>query len=204
MSGKVALESANWDYATLGEGLKYAKAVAPKRKYDPARVAKEIAKMMEVEPTTWETEGTLFVIEINFAPQQSRFNEEEYKDDYQKALEISQTYGGAIVVIEGHADPLGVLRARKEGKSLTFVAQMEQAAKNLSLSRADAVRDSYLNFCQNAGIVIDDSQFTPVGRGVEAPKFNPPRTKEEWAANRRVVFRIKQVEAELDEFVPLD
>jgi outer membrane protein OmpA-like peptidoglycan-associated protein len=160
--------------------------------------------MMEVEPTTWETEGTLFVVEIYFEPNQPDFDETRYADDYRKALELSQTYGGAIVVIEGHSDPLGVLRARKQGKSLTFVSQMEQAAKNLSLSRANAVRDSYLNFCKNAGMVIDDSQFTPVGMGVKAPKFNPPRTKEEWAANRRVVFRIKQVEAELDEFVPLD
>ena len=30
-----------------------------------------------------------------------------------------------------------------------------------------------------------------------------PRTKEEWAANRRVRFVIKQVEAELTEFKPL-
>ena len=81
---------------------------------------------------------------------------------------------------------------------------MEQAAKNLSLSRANAVRASYLNFCTNAGMVIDDSQFTAVGMGVKSPKFNPPRTADEWAAIRRVVFRIKQVEAELDEFVPLD
>ena len=30
-----------------------------------------------------------------------------------------------------------------------------------------------------------------------------PKTKEEWAANRRVLFRIKQVEAELSDFSPL-
>ena len=50
---------------------------------------------------------------------------------------------------------------------------------------------------------IDQSQFIAIGRGVEAPKFSPPRTKEEWAANRRVRFVIKQVEAELTEFKPL-
>jgi outer membrane protein OmpA-like peptidoglycan-associated protein len=51
---------------------------------------------------------------------------------------------------------------------------------------------------------IDPSQFIAIGRGVEAPKFSPPRTKEEWAANRRVRFVIKQVESELTEFKPLD
>ena len=204
VSGKVALKSADWDYATLGKGLKYAKAVAPRRAFDPARVAKAVTERIEAEATTWETEGTLFVIEINFAPNQATFSEADYEDDYRKALEIAQTYGGAIVVVEGHSDPLGILKARRAGKSLTVVGQMEQAAKNLSLTRANAVRTSYLNFCKNAGMIVDDSQFATVGIGVKSPKFNPPRTADEWAANRRVVFRIKQVEAELDEFVPLD
>ena len=100
--------------------------------------------------------------------------------------------------------PLPILKARKAGKSLTVVTQMEQAARNLSLMRANAVRTSYLNFCTKNGMVVDDSQFAAVGIGVKSPKFNPPRTRDEWAANRRVVFRIKQIEAELDEFVPLD
>jgi len=77
MSGKVALKSANWDYAALGRGLKYAKAVAAKPKFDSARVAQQVAKMIEVEPTAWETEGTLFVIEIHFAPNQATFSEED-------------------------------------------------------------------------------------------------------------------------------
>jgi len=81
---------------------------------------------------------------------------------------------------------------------------MEQQAKNLSIQRAHAVRDSFLKYCQKQGVVIDESQFYPVGRGITSPKYNPPENKEQWAANRRVVFRIKQMESELDEFVPLD
>jgi outer membrane protein OmpA-like peptidoglycan-associated protein len=96
------------------------------------------------------------------------------------------------------------MKARQARKPGIEIAQMEQAAKNLSLNRANAVRDSYLAFCQSKGVNVDESQFVPVGVGVQSPKFNPPRTKEEWAANRRVVFRIKQVEAELSDFSPLE
>jgi outer membrane protein OmpA-like peptidoglycan-associated protein len=80
---------------------------------------------------------------------------------------------------------------------------MEQQAKNLSLSRARAVRGSFLQYCKKKGLTLDESQFVAVGMGIANPKFSPPRTKQEWAANRRVVFRIKQVEAELTEFKPL-
>ena len=80
---------------------------------------------------------------------------------------------------------------------------MEQAAKNLSLKRANTVKVSFLAYCKKHGFQIDESNFVATGRGIAAPKFNPPRTKEEWAANRRVVFTFKNVEAEADEFKPL-
>jgi outer membrane protein OmpA-like peptidoglycan-associated protein len=81
--------------------------------------------------------------------------------------------------------------------------QMRQVAKNLSLARANAVRGSFIQYAKDHSMNIDQSQFIAIGRGAEAPKYSPPRTKEEWAANRRVRFVIKQVEAELTEFKPL-
>ena len=118
-------------------------------------------------------------------------------------MEIAQTYGGSLIVIEGHSDPLGILKAKQGGEQAAVIRQMEQQAKNLSLSRSRAVRTSFLEYCKKQNLVIDEAQFVAVGLGVSTPKFSPPRTKEEWAANRRVVFRIKQVEAELTEFSPL-
>ncbi len=112
--------------------------------------------------------------------------------------------GGSLVIIEGHSDPLGILKARQKGESKVVVNQMVQQAKNLSLERSRAVRQSFLDYCKKRDFVLDETQFLPVGLGITTPKFNPPRTKEEWAANRRVVFRIKQIEAELDEFTPLN
>ncbi len=204
LSGTVALKSAKWDYDSLGSGLKRASVPSKtKPKFDPRKAQAKVEKDITVEPESWEAEGTLFMIEINFEPNQSVFSSEKYADDYMKAIEIAQTYGGALIVIEGHSDPLGILKARQEGKPTAEISEMEQAAKNLSLQRSQAVRKSFLEYAEKQGLRLDESQFVSVGMGISAPKYNPPRTKEEWAANRRVVFRIKQVEAEMTEFVPL-
>jgi outer membrane protein OmpA-like peptidoglycan-associated protein len=205
MKSKIPLRPPEWDYAALARGLKYAAKVAPaKPKFDPQKAQALVEKKISAEPATWESEGTLFKIEINFEPNQSNFSDTQYADDYQKAVQIAQTYGGSLIVVEGHSDPLGILRAKQKGKAVAEIAQMEQAAKNLSLQRAQEVRKSFLSFAEKNGLSLDKSQFIAVGMGISSPKFNPPKTKEEWAANRRVVFRIKQIEAEMNEFVPLD
>jgi ABC-type nitrate/sulfonate/bicarbonate transport system substrate-binding protein/outer membrane protein OmpA-like peptidoglycan-associated protein len=202
MTNRVSLPSAGWDYNQLATGLKNTRQTAAPR-FDPARAQQAVERQLSVEPGAWETEGTLFVIEIAFDPNQSVFAEDRYAKDYEKAVQITQTYGGALVVVEGHSDPLGILQAQQKGERAEVLDQMRQVAKNLSLARANAVRGSFIQYARDHGITIDTSQFVAIGRGVEAPKFSPPRTKEEWAANRRVRFVIKQVEAELTEFKPL-
>jgi len=199
---RVDLQSAGWDYNQLAAGLKNTRAIATPQ-FDPGRAQQAVEKQLAVEPGAWEIEGTLFVIEITFDPNQSVFVEDRYANDYQKALQIAQTYGGALVVVEGHSDPLGILQAQQKGERKEVLDQMRQVAKNLSLARANSVRSSFIQYSKDHNINVDQSQFIAIGRGVEAPKFNPPRTKEEWAANRRVRFVIKQVEAELSEFKPL-
>jgi ABC-type nitrate/sulfonate/bicarbonate transport system substrate-binding protein/outer membrane protein OmpA-like peptidoglycan-associated protein len=202
MTKRVNLQSAGWDYNQLAAGLKNTRAITTAR-FDPTRAQQAVEKQLAVEPGAWETEGTLFVIEIGFDPNQSAFAEDRYAKDYEKALQIAQTYGGALVIIEGHSDPLGILQAQQKGERTEALDQMRQVAKNLSLARANAVRTSFMQYSKEQNIQVDPSQFLAIGRGVEAPKFNPPRTKEEWAANRRVRFVIKQVESELTEFKPL-
>jgi len=201
---RVALSAANWDYATDFAGVGGAgSAVAPVPRFDAEKVAAKVEKEIAVEPSAWAEAGTLFQIEINFEPNQDEFPQTRYADDFKKALSVAQTYGGSLIVVEGHSDPLGILKARQNRESGAVVSQMEQQAKNLSLQRARAVRQSFLDYSQSKGVKVDESQFVAVGLGIATPKFNPPRTKEEWAANRRVLFRIKQVEAELSEFIPL-
>lgn len=201
MSNKIPLRSAEWDYSGMTVGLSQI-TVKPKpleQKFDTRKVQERIS----VESTSWAEEGTLFQVEINFGPNQSDFSEAQYADDFKKAVGIAQTYGGALIIIEGHSDPLGILQARQSGKPSVEISQMEQQAKNLSLQRAREVRASFLSYCKKQNLVLDESQFVAVGMGIANPKYNPPKTKEEWNANRRVVFRIKQVEAELSDFTPL-
>jgi outer membrane protein OmpA-like peptidoglycan-associated protein/ABC-type nitrate/sulfonate/bicarbonate transport system substrate-binding protein len=201
MRKKVTLRSANWNYSGMTQGLSKV-SVQPKPKKKRFNVRK-VEQKISVESTSWAEAGTLFQVEINFKPNQSEFSANQYANDFKKALDISQTYGGALIIVEGHSDPLGILRARQNKKPSVEISQMEQQAKNLSLSRSRAVRQSFLKYCTRQGIKLDESQFVAVGMGIKNPKFSPPRTKEEWNANRRVVFRIKQVEAELSEFTPL-
>jgi ABC-type nitrate/sulfonate/bicarbonate transport system substrate-binding protein/outer membrane protein OmpA-like peptidoglycan-associated protein len=195
ISAKTPIEAADWLGGTAATPI----PVDTKPLFD----TKKIEQKISVEPTSWAEEGTLFQVEITFAPNQSDFPIEQYAGDFKKALDISQTYGGALIMIEGHSDPLGILQAREKGRASIEIQQMEQQAKNLSLQRAQEVRKSFLSYCRKERITLDESQFVAVGLGISSPKFNPPRTKDEWAANRRVLFRIKQIEAELDEFKPL-
>lgn len=206
------LSNANWNYGALASGLKYASSSSTPitKKFDEQKVVKAVESKMQAESTSWEEEGTLFVVEINFDANQSDFSIDQYANDFAKALDIAETNSGALVIIEGHSDPLGILKAEKGlrdkepgHKSEAEIEQMKQRVKSLSLERSQNVRANFLSYCKSKGVNIDPSQFVAVGVGVKNPKYNPPRTKQEWEANRRVVFRIKQVEAELEEFSPL-
>jgi outer membrane protein OmpA-like peptidoglycan-associated protein len=74
--------------------------------------------------------------------------------------------------------------------------QIMVAAKNLSLQRADAVRQAIANFASAQGIVMDKSQMQPVGVGIVNPVVAKPTNADEAAVNRRVEFKIVKVSAE--------
>lgn len=152
----------------------------------------------------------LFSFEIYFKPNQNDFLPSLYQDSFDKAITMAATYGGAIITIEGHSDPLGYLRAKKEGHPELQLRRIKQAAKNLSLSRAAAVKAAILGYAKEKGIAIDPSQLAVVGYGIENPKTGmcgedpcAPKSEQEWLDNMRVQFRIIQVEAETSVFKPL-
>lgn len=211
MSSRVKLYSANWDYSQLSSGLKYASATAAaaavnlannEQKFDSKKVSASVEKKINAELSSWE-EGTLFTVEITFKANQSDFSVEEYAEDFREALNKAQTYGGSLITIEGHTDPMGVLKAKQDGKNTQEIDAIVQTGKNLSLQRAKAVQASFIKYCKSKGFPVNESQFVPVGLGIKSPKYKEPKTKEQWLANMRVVFRIKQVEAEMSEFEPL-
>ena len=79
---------------------------------------------------------------------------------------LAATYGGAVITVEGHSDPLGYLQAKKDGASPVVLGRTQQSAKNLSVSRAIGVRDSVIAFAKAQGIGLDPSQFAVVGHGI--------------------------------------
>jgi outer membrane protein OmpA-like peptidoglycan-associated protein len=194
------VQKAEWDYAKLAVGLANADmTIVPRKTFDAKKAQAKIEHEIASEPTAWDEEGTLYLFEIYFQPNQSTFPATQYAEAFKKVLDLSQTFGGAIVTIEGHNAPDMLNKARASGNTAQAQA-IEQAAKNLSQQRSQKVRDAYMEYIQNQGIKTDASQFIAVGMGATHPKFAVPATKDEWSKNMRVVFRVKSVETEMDSF----
>ncbi|MDZ4778644.1 MAG: hypothetical protein SGJ19_00150, partial [Planctomycetia bacterium] len=71
-----------------------------------------------------------------------------------------------------------------------------QAALNLSLGRANSVRDALIQYGKAQGIRFDESQFQPVGAGVREPRVPRPKNLDQAKENMRVEFRVLKVSAE--------
>jgi len=54
-------------------------------------------------------ERTIYAFDINFKPEQKEFSVEQYGVEFQKVVELADKYGGAVIVIRGHADPTKTL-----------------------------------------------------------------------------------------------
>jgi ABC-type nitrate/sulfonate/bicarbonate transport system substrate-binding protein/outer membrane protein OmpA-like peptidoglycan-associated protein len=206
LSARVSLNHAKWDYERLKTGLTDVVGVeAPK--FDVKEVAKVVARKQQQGTLA---EGELFSFEVYFKPNQNTFSADLYGDAFAKVVELASTYGGAVIAVEGHSDPLGYLRKKKEGVSELVLKRIKQAAMNLSLTRANRVRDSVVEFAKSQRITLDPTQFATAGHGVMQPRNGmcghdpcPPRTQQEWRNNMRVEFRIIQIEAETSAFKPL-
>lgn len=213
LSKQTPLAHAQWDYAALAQGLSDTANVTVPR-FDAAAVAQLVERRTQQGASA---QGTLFEFEVYFAPNQNSFPVAQYSAAFERVVELATTYGGAVLTVEGHSDPLGYLRLKNKGGDAMVLRRTAQAAKNLSYSRANAVKDSIIAYAQGKGITLDDSQFGVLGHGVMQPNTPncthdsngdialscAPATEQEWNATRRVVFRIVQVEAESSVFKPL-
>ena len=200
LNKKIALLQEEWDYSELQAGLRYAEGVELAR-FKKDEVATIIEKRQKQEALG---EGELFAFEIYFQPNQNTFSTELYSEQFKSVIELASTYGGAIITVEGHSDPMGYLRKKKEGQTQVVLTRIMQAAKNLSLSRANRVRDEIVAFAMSEKITLDPTQFATIGHGISKPRYEIPKTKQQWLDNMRVEFKVVQVEAEEDVFVPLD
>lgn len=206
LSAKQAVGKAPWDFADLKGGLKETAASSAPH-FDTAEVAQVVSKRQKQGTLA---QGGLFSFEVFFKPNQADFPAALYEDSFKKAIDLASTYGGAVLTVEGHSDPLGYLRKVKEHETELVLKRVRQAAQNLSLSRANGVRDSLVRYAKGKGISLDPSQFAIVGHGIDQPRSGicgdapcAPKSEKDWLDNMRVEFRIIQVEAEDGVFKPL-
>jgi outer membrane protein OmpA-like peptidoglycan-associated protein len=71
-----------------------------------------------------------------------------------------------------------------------------QAANNLSLERAQAVRAAILRYANDRGYRLNEMQLQPTGAGIAEPLVPVPTTDADAAKNRRVQFLLITVPAE--------
>ncbi|MDD5036551.1 MAG: ABC transporter substrate-binding protein [Methylococcaceae bacterium] len=206
VKGDAHFAQAQWNYALLKTGLtRVDKAEAPR--FDETKLADVVSKRQQQGNLK---QGELFSFEVYFTPNQTGFSADLYKDAFDRVISLASTYGGAVITVEGHSDPLGYLRKQKENAPPLVLGQIKQSAKNLSLGRAQGVRDSIIQYAAAKGISLDPSQFAVIGHGIAAPKSGlcgndpcAPKNEQEWRSNMRVEFRILQMEAEESVFKPL-
>ena len=207
LSKKVPVDHARWDYNNLKKDLTNVEHVEVPR-FDSAAAAVVIMRKQQQETLA---EGELFSFEIYFQPTQNDFQADLYSDAFTRVVELASRYGGALITVEGHSDPLEYLRKKKVNPSdEVALSRFTQAAKNLSFARANAVRDSVVAYARSKNVTMDPSQLVVVGHGFMRPKNGKcgtdpcaPKTEQEWRNNMRVEFRIIQVEAESSVFKPL-
>ncbi len=202
-----ALATAGWDYAAFTGGL-FDQRRTTLPGFDDQAAADAVDALRTGDQID---ENTLFEFEIYFEPNQTDFPPADYREDFDQAIEFASTYGGAILSVEGHSDPLRYLRLQQDEASARELRRVRQAARNLSLTRAMAVRDVVLDVATQRGFSLDESQFVTAGLGILSPATGlcgddpcPPQTEAEWQSNMRVVFRVIQLEAEETVFTPLN
>ena len=194
------LATADWDFRVLAKGLNDVsdRTVAA---FDPEAAAAAVNRLRR---TGRLDANTKIDFKVFFEPDTTDFPAALYAQDFNEIVRLAATYGGAIITVEGHADPLHYLRREKDGAKSKELRAIRTSAKNLSFSRAQSVLGALANYATNEGLSINTDQFTLDGVGIDQPAFNPPKTAEEWRQNMRVVFRILTTQAEATTFAPLD
>ena len=94
-----------------------------------------------------KTGKSLFMFEIYFKPNQHSFSISDYQKEFNKVIDFSSTYGGALITVEGHSDPMGYLRKKKENanplmlKRISATAgQTPHVSQLLNMPRAEGSR----------------------------------------------------------------
>jgi outer membrane protein OmpA-like peptidoglycan-associated protein len=200
LGSKVAVETAGLDYDALKQGLTQTVA-SETPKFQSTEVAKVMAQRSEQGTLK---DNQLFEFEVFFKPNQATFAPEAYAGQFDEVIKRAAIYAGAIITVEGYADPTGYCDAKNKGQPPLVLSRIRQSANNTSLNRAVQVREAIVNYAKSKGVALDPSQFTTMGHGISDPKTGAtsdgepirPTSKEAAFSNMRCELRIVNVEAE--------
>jgi outer membrane protein OmpA-like peptidoglycan-associated protein len=224
MSSTYTVETAEWNFADFKDVLFDTRRGESKLpSFDNEAASKAVSDSAAKGNLD---KDTLFTFEIYFKPNQQTFSVAQYEQQFNKVIELASTYGGAVLTVEGHSDPMGYLNKKyKQNYTAAELRRVKQSAKNLSVSRAIQVRDAIMDLATQRSVTMDESQFVTKGMGITQPATGikgqdsctadpnkiqgiqtgdpcPPMTKQQWQENRRVVFRMVQLNAESEAFTP--
>lgn len=136
--------------------------------------------------------STLFSHAFSFGLNETRFDPEKYRDVFEKIQELATIYGGAVIEIEGHADPYQLRQLEKKGASQPILNRVIQSAKILSKRRANAVKAALMQ----GGYQIVEEQLITSGAGTSRPVYSNPTSKAQQQANMRVEVKVINIESE--------
>jgi ABC-type nitrate/sulfonate/bicarbonate transport system substrate-binding protein len=189
---KTAPKHASWDYSSLEKKVGEKSTTIMKPRFNTQKVAKYLA--------TAGDKDVIFSFEIRFQPNQYTFPEKKYAKSFAKVLSLSRRYAGSIIEVVGHSDPNKVRKLRHQKKGLALISEVIQKARNLSLQRSNSVKKSIAQFSKSRNVLLDSTQFSTTGKGISEPRYPAPRTKAQWLSNMRVIFRVRAIEAEMNNF----
>ncbi len=216
--GRFEMPHAQWDWAALGKGLKYAgqTKVAKSVFKSGEQAQQKVEEFLLKNPELDERDTALFDFTVPFAANEDKFEADDpnLKNYFDQAMKMVDAYAGTTMIIEAHADgyllhrlrealrtndkPLlgkiqGVLKLASPPTEQTATL-LERSLKTKSAERAVALRDSFLAFCDSKGLKLDDTRIVAVGRGATAPIFENADTPKKRAENRRGVIILERLE----------
>jgi ABC-type nitrate/sulfonate/bicarbonate transport system substrate-binding protein len=110
------LTAADLDYDAIKKTGDLAAAVAKK-------TTDKIVKPEDIDVNIDSEKNTIYSFTVQFEVDDPKFDVSKYEKDFQKAIELTSLYSGALVVVRGHVDPTKTLgqfvRAAKKKEILT-------------------------------------------------------------------------------------
>ncbi len=227
--GRFEMPIADWDWADLSTGLKYAGEVTVTKSVFKSneQAQQKIEEFLIENPELNERDTALFDFAVPFAANQDSFNsdDESLKSYFGQAMGLVDTYAGTTMIIEAHADGYLLMRLRqalakndsvllgKIQKVLKMASPptaqtatlLERSLKTKSAQRAEALRDAFVTYCRNQKLKIDNNRIVAIGRGATAPVYENADTPKKRAENRRGVIILERLEVlEVGDDVEID